>query len=142
MHQGGQAMSEHTTRRNPEMERYVEVRPVVMQGYPDAHHVFLKVTSQSFCVTPHGCETKAEAEWTRDMLCTALARIIADSNSIDDARDMDIARQRLAEIDAHPESLVTLSARVARLRSNDTIVTDDHGNATDWRTKPSPRSND
>lgn len=67
------------TRRNPEMERYVEIRPVVVEGSPDAHNVFLKVTTQSFCVTPYGCETKEDAEWTRDMLCVALARIVKDS---------------------------------------------------------------
>ena len=48
-------------RRNPEMEKYVEIRPVVIEGQPDAHNVFLKVTNQSFCVTPYGCETKDEA---------------------------------------------------------------------------------
>ena len=72
-------MSEHVTRRNPEMEKYVEIRPVVMEGSPDAHNVFLKVTNQSFCVSHYGCETKEDAEWMRDMLCVALAKIVADS---------------------------------------------------------------
>lgn len=61
------------------MEKYVEIAPVVMDGFPDAHNVFLKVTNQRFQVTPWGCETKENAEWTRDMLCIALAKIVADS---------------------------------------------------------------
>jgi hypothetical protein len=73
------AMAEDLTRKNPEMEKYVEIQPVVMKGYPDAHRVYLKVTSQSFQVTPYGCETKEEAEWMRDMLCIALAKIVADA---------------------------------------------------------------
>lgn len=72
-------MTEHTTRHSPEMERYVEIEPVVMEGYPDAHNVFLKVTNQQFRITPYGCETKEEAEWTRDMLCVALAQIVRDA---------------------------------------------------------------
>jgi hypothetical protein len=71
----------HITRRSPEMERYVEIRPVVMQGYPDAHNVFLKVTNQEFCVTQYACETQEDAEWTRDMLCNALAKVAADAVS-------------------------------------------------------------
>lgn len=70
-----------STRRNPEMEKYVEIQPVVMLGSPDAHNVFLKVTNQRFQVTPYGCETKEDAEWTRDMLCVALAKVITDAQS-------------------------------------------------------------
>jgi hypothetical protein len=69
-----------TTRRAPQMEKYVEIKPAVMDGFPDAHNVFLKVTNQSFCVSPYGCESKAHAEWMRDMLCVALAKIVADSS--------------------------------------------------------------
>src|SRR4051794_22931682 len=58
-----------------DMVRYVEIAPVVQDGFPDAHHVFLHVTNQRFCVTPYACETKEDAEWTRDMLCVALAKI-------------------------------------------------------------------
>ena len=64
--------------RVPEMEKYIEIRPVVMDGSPDAHNVFLKVTNQTFCVTPFACETKEEAEWFRDMLCVALGKVVAD----------------------------------------------------------------
>lgn len=70
---------EHVTRRNPEMERYTEIKPVVVEGFPDAHTVWLKATNQSFCVD-HYSETKEEAEWMRDMLCVALAKIVADAN--------------------------------------------------------------
>lgn len=73
------ADQEHQTRRAPQMERYVTVSPVVMEGHPDAHHVFLQVTNQRFCVSPHGCETKEEAEWIRDMLCIALAKVADDA---------------------------------------------------------------
>ncbi len=51
------------TRRNPEMEKYVEIRPVILQGWPDAQNVFLKVSNQEFRVTPHSCETRQEAEF-------------------------------------------------------------------------------
>lgn len=73
--------AERSTRRAPEMERYVTIAPVVMDGFPDAHHVFLQVTNQRFCVTPEGCETKEDAEWARDMLCVALAKIVADART-------------------------------------------------------------
>lgn len=67
--------ADDTTRRAPHMEKYVEIAPVVMMDFPDAQHVFLKINNQRFCVTPHGCETKEEAEWMRDMLCIALDEI-------------------------------------------------------------------
>ncbi len=65
------------TRRNPEMEKYVTISPVVMDGSPDAHNVFLQVTNQQFHIG-HACETKEDAEWTRDMLCVALAKVVRD----------------------------------------------------------------
>lgn len=61
--------------------KYTEILPVVMEGSPDAHNVFLKVTNQRFCVTQYGCDTKEEAEWTRDMLCVALEKIVTDELS-------------------------------------------------------------
>lgn len=70
-----------TTRRNPEMEKYVTISPVVMDGHPDAHNVFLQVGNQRFTVSQYGCETKDEAEWMRDMLCVALAKVVADANA-------------------------------------------------------------
>jgi len=71
-------MSEQVTRRNPEMERYVTIQPVVMEGFPDAHNVYLTATNQRFHIGGFGCETKEDAEWMRDMLCIALAKIVAD----------------------------------------------------------------
>jgi len=73
-------MNERPTRRNPEMEKYVEIRPVVVDGSPDAHNVILKVTNQHFTIGPFASDTKEEAEWVRDMLCVALARIAADTH--------------------------------------------------------------
>lgn len=63
------------------IKQYTDIQPVVIEDWPDAHHVFLKVTNQRFCISPHGCETKDEAEWMRDMLCVALEKIIADECS-------------------------------------------------------------
>lgn len=62
------------------MEKYVEIRPAVMEGYPDAHSVVLKVTNQQFVIGRWASETKDEAEWLRDMLCVALAKIVADAH--------------------------------------------------------------
>ena len=70
--------SEHVTRRNPEMEGYVKIQPVVMEGFPDAHNVFLQVANQRFQVDAFACETKEDAEWMRDMLCIALAKVRSD----------------------------------------------------------------
>ena len=61
------------------MRKYTSIQPVVMEGFPEAHHVFLHATNQSFCVSHYGCETKEEAEWMQDQLCVALAKIVADS---------------------------------------------------------------
>ncbi len=58
------------------VRKYVKLQPVVMEGYPDAHNVLLQVGGQQFCVTKNACDTKEEAEWTRDMLCIALANIV------------------------------------------------------------------
>lgn len=69
---------EWTTRRAPHMEKYVIISPVVMEDYPDAQNVYLQAGNQRFCFSPHGCETKDEAEWMRDMLCIALDQIVKD----------------------------------------------------------------
>ena len=63
------------------MEKYVTVQPVVVEGSPDAHNVFLQVTNQRFCVTPYACDTREEAEWVRDQLCVALNKIVADATA-------------------------------------------------------------
>lgn len=73
------------TRRAPKMEKYLTISPVVMEGFPDAHHVFLQITNQRFCVSPHGCETFEEAEWLRDMLCVALEKLVSDALAVTQA---------------------------------------------------------
>ncbi len=62
--------------------KYVEIKPVVMLGEPDAHHVSLVSTNQSFCVSPDGCKTLERAEWMRDMLCVALSKIVDDERHL------------------------------------------------------------
>lgn len=71
-----------TQRAAKDMERYTDIQPVVMDGFPDAHHVFLQITNQRFCVTPHGCETKEDAEWMRDQLCVALLKVANDGEEL------------------------------------------------------------
>lgn len=71
-------MIDHPTRRARHMERYTEIRPVVVRDTPDAHLLFLKVGNQSFALSAGGQDyhdTKEEAEWARDMLCIALDAI-------------------------------------------------------------------
>jgi hypothetical protein len=64
------------------LERYTGIRPVIVEGEPDAHRVFLQVTNQRFCIMPH-CDTREEAEWTRNMLCCALEKIVRDFTGAD-----------------------------------------------------------
>ncbi len=61
------------------MQKYIIIKPIAMEIFPDAHCVFLQVTNQRFRVSPYGCETKKEAELLRDRLCVALAKIVEDS---------------------------------------------------------------
>jgi len=58
--------------------KFTDIQPVVIEGWPDAHHVFFWATNQRFCITPHGCETKEEAEFMRDMFCVALEKVIRE----------------------------------------------------------------
>lgn len=70
--------AEWTTRRAPHMERYTEITPVVVQDYPDAHVLWLKIGNQRFTIDAGGqdyYDTREEAEWARDMLCIGLDRI-------------------------------------------------------------------
>lgn len=69
------------------MEKYTSIAPVVVEDLPDAHNVFLHATNQRFCVTAFACETKEEAEWTREMLCIALAKIV-NENSCENAQSV------------------------------------------------------
>lgn len=59
------------TRRNPEMEKYVEVS---QYAKTEPWRVRLKAGVQSFEIG-NGHDSKEEAEWMRDMLCIALATI-------------------------------------------------------------------
>lgn len=59
------------------VEKYTDIRPVVVDGSPDAHNLFLRVGSQRFCVEPYEC-TREEAEWLRDQLCAALGKIVRE----------------------------------------------------------------
>lgn len=63
------------------LKQYTDIKPVVMDGAPDAHNVFLQVTNQRFCITPYACETNEEAEWIRDQLLVALERIVRESRA-------------------------------------------------------------
>lgn len=60
------------------IKSYTDIKPCVVEDWPDAHNVFLQVTNQRFCVTSYACETKEEAEWMQEMLCVALEKIVAD----------------------------------------------------------------
>jgi hypothetical protein len=62
-----------------DMQKYTFIRPVVMEGYPDAHNVFLKITNQTFRIDTHACETKEEAEWLQTQLCVALAKMVNEA---------------------------------------------------------------
>ena len=57
------------------LRKFIDIKPVVVDGEPDAHNVFLHVTNQRFCLTPYA-ETKDDAEWMADMLAVALERIV------------------------------------------------------------------
>jgi len=58
--------------------KYVEIKPIIMRGEPDAQIVSLKVNQQTF---PLDCvqEDLAHAEWIRDMLCVALAEVVKET---------------------------------------------------------------
>lgn len=60
------------------LRKFIEVKPVVVEGEPDAHNVILRVTNQSFNVTPYACDTKEDAEWVADQLCVALERLVRE----------------------------------------------------------------
>jgi hypothetical protein len=76
---------ERWTRRAPHMEQFTDVKPIVVDGYPDAHTVWLRVGNQHFTISAGGqdfYETKEEAEWTRDMLCIALDGMVTSTRSV------------------------------------------------------------
>ena len=62
-----------------DLAEYVQIRPVVMEDFPDAHNVFLVVGNQSFCVTPYAMETKTSAEMMAEALRQVLQHIVDES---------------------------------------------------------------
>lgn len=61
---------------------YTRTRPVFMGDDCEIGFVVdLAVDQQSFCITPHGLDTQAEAEWYRDQLATALTRLVAQQSA-------------------------------------------------------------
>lgn len=59
-------------------EQHVTLKPVVIRDMPDAHNIWLTVGVQSFCMTPYGMErTRDHANWFRDRMVDALAKMIA-----------------------------------------------------------------
>ncbi len=73
---------EWTTRRAPHMERWTRVQPIVVQDFPYAHILILKVGNQEFRIDSGNgfFDTKEEAEWSRDMLCIALDAMARELN--------------------------------------------------------------
>lgn len=71
-------MTEYTTRQHPEMEKYVRIQPVITED-GEQFAVYLQVGNQSLRVGQYPEETVQGAEWLRDMLCIALAKIVADA---------------------------------------------------------------
>ena len=66
------------TRRAPHLERFTDIRPIVVEGFPDAHTLWLRVDNQSFMIDSGAgyFDTKKEAEWARNMLCIAIDSIL------------------------------------------------------------------
>lgn len=62
------------------LRKFIDIKPCVVDGTPDAHNVFLQVTNQRFTVTPYACDTKEDAEWMADMLAIALEKIVNEMN--------------------------------------------------------------
>ncbi len=54
---------------------YTKSQPCVVEGWPDAHTVWLKVGVQEFRLMPT-LETKEEAEWMREQLAKALISVV------------------------------------------------------------------
>jgi hypothetical protein len=54
---------------------HTERRPIVCEGWPDAHTVWMRVGVQQFWLGGER-ETAAEADWMRSMLAKALAQLV------------------------------------------------------------------
>jgi hypothetical protein len=55
---------------------HTEVRACVVEDWPNAQTVWIRVGVQQFCVTPHACETPEEADWMRKMLSRAMMELV------------------------------------------------------------------
>lgn len=55
---------------------FVEIRPCVVEGEPDACTVWFKVGVQEFCITPIACEDREHAEWFKQMFVKALDALL------------------------------------------------------------------
>lgn len=66
------------------MEKYTEVRPVIVEGFPDAHTLLLKLGNQRFTLGGGGqdyYDTKEDVDMMRDMLCVALDQMVRDNST-------------------------------------------------------------
>jgi hypothetical protein len=57
------------------VSRYTAIRPVVVEGVPDAHTAWLIVDQQSFCVADY-IDSSEDAAWYCWQLAAALCRLI------------------------------------------------------------------
>ncbi len=67
---------------NSIFDKFIEIRPVVIEGEPEAHSVHFKVGVQSFCISPHGCGNKEHAEWLASMFNKALTNMLEESGAL------------------------------------------------------------
>lgn len=67
------SLKKHTTRRSPQMEKYVHIVRVV-GSKPPRYRVMLSVSNQMFTIND-GDYVLSQAKWMRDMLCIALAGV-------------------------------------------------------------------
>lgn len=72
-------MGKRETRRHPEMEHYT-----MIEKQAGTYALWLKVGVQSFKIWD-GFDTRKEALWMQDMLCIALARVVAEASPAPDA---------------------------------------------------------
>lgn len=57
------------------LKKYLIVKPIVIEGMPDAHTANFKVDSQSFCIGQG--ETKKDAEWFCEMFMKAMVKVMS-----------------------------------------------------------------
>src|SRR5262245_34366536 len=96
------------TRRNPEMEKYTYIRPVITEE-GEQYRICLKVDNQEFAIGQYPCVNTSEAEWMRDMLCIALAKIVKEA-----ADEIERLRAALREIESDPTGISLCQVELAR----------------------------